>query len=56
MNLSAPTVPVFFVSVIIVAVAILMVLNVIPAIGFPAFWIAVVGYVVLLLGNLLRNL
>ena len=56
LNLSAPTVPVFVVSLVIVAIAILMVLGVVPTYGLPTFWVAVVGYVVLLLGNLLKNM
>lgn len=56
MKLSAPTVPVFWIAVILVLLAVLAVLGVIPALPVPAFWLAVTGFVVLALGNLLTGI
>ena len=56
LNLSAPTVPVFLVSV---ALAILALIGHFVAAGFLTthkFWIAILAYVVLLVGNLFKGL
>jgi type IV secretory pathway VirB3-like protein len=56
LNLSAPTVPVFFVSV---ALAILALIGHFASAGFlttQKFWIAILAYVVLLVGNLFKGL
>jgi hypothetical protein len=56
MNLSAPTVPVFLISLILVVVAALMVLGTVPTYGLPAFWVAIAGYAILFLGNVVRGM
>ncbi len=56
LNLSAPTVPVFLVSV---ALAILALIGHFASAGFlttQKFWIAILAYVVLLVGNLFKGL
>ena len=56
LNLSAPTVPVFWVSV---ALAILALIGHFVSAGFlttHGFWIAILAYVVLLVGNLFKGL
>ena len=56
MKLSAPTVPVFWIAVVMVLIAILVVSNVLPALPVPAFWIAVAGFALLALGTMLKGL
>lgn len=55
MKLSAPTQIVFLISLVIAIVGILVALAVIPSLPISAFWIVVVGYVVLALGCLLKR-
>ena len=55
MNLSAPTMPVFIVSLILAVIALLIQLGVF-SIGFPAVWVAIVAYAVLLVGNIMSGL
>ena len=55
-NLSAPTMPVFLVSV---ALALLALVGHFASAGFlttQKFWIAILAYVVLLVGNLFKGL
>ena len=56
MNLSAPTKPIFFISLILAVFAVLGVYMPIPFISGNAFWVAVIAYVVLLLGNVAKGL
>lgn len=56
MKLSAPTVPVFWIAVVMVLVAVLDALNVIPALPVPSFWLAVGGFALLALATLLKGL
>jgi len=56
MNLSAPTLPVFLISVIVAVLALLVTIGVIPAFGVPAIWLALIAYVVLLVGNVMSGL
>lgn len=56
MNLSAPTMPVFLVSVIVALLALLLMLGVIPAFGISATWLALIAYAILLVGNVLAGL
>ncbi len=57
MNLSAPTMPVFLISLIL---AILAVLSAkffsIPVVSGNEFWVAVLAYIVLLVGNVAKGL
>ncbi|MBC7280442.1 hypothetical protein [Hoeflea sp.] len=55
MNLSAPTQIVFLLSLVIAIVGILAGLAVIPGLPISAFWIVVIAYVVLAVGNLLKK-
>ena len=57
MKLSAPTQPVFLISAILAILAVVSALGVtIPVVSGNAFWIAVLAYVVLALGNMLKGL
>jgi len=54
-NLSAPTMPVFWVSVVL---AVLALIGHFASVGFlttQKFWIAILAYVVLLIGNLFKG-
>lgn len=55
MNLSAPTNLVFIISLVIALVGLIAGLGVIPALPISAFWIVVVGYVVLAIGCLFKG-
>jgi hypothetical protein len=56
MNLSAPTTPVFVVSLILAVLAILGAFVAIPLISPNAFWVAILAYIVLMVGNLAKGL
>ena len=56
MNLSAPTMPVFLISLILAVLAVLSVYMPIPMVTGNAFWVAVIAYVVLLVGNVAKGL
>jgi len=56
MNLSAPTLPVFLVSVIVAIVAVLVMVGAIPAFGIAAAWLALIAYAILLVGNVMSGL
>lgn len=55
MNLSAPTMPVFLVSLILAALAVIGTFVAIPIVSANAFWVAVIAYVVLLVGNVAKG-
>lgn len=55
MNLSPPTTAVFLISLILAALAIIGKFVAIPFISDHGFWVAVIAYVVLAVGNLLRG-
>ncbi len=55
MNLSAPTMPVFLVSLILAVLAVASKFVAIPVIGANAFWVAVIAYIVLLVGNVAKG-
>lgn len=55
MNLSAPTVPVFIIAVILAALAVIGTFTTIPFITANGFWVAIVAFVILMLGNLLKG-
>jgi hypothetical protein len=55
-NLTAPTRPVFLISLALAIIAILGALVVIPVVTKYAFWIAVLAYVVLALGVLMKGM
>ncbi len=56
MNLSAPTTAIFVISLILAVLAILGTFVAIPLISPNAFWVAIVAYVVLMVGNLAKGL
>jgi hypothetical protein len=56
MNLSPPTTAVFIVSLILAALAVIGNFVAIPFITEHGFWVAVVAYVVLAVGNLFRGI
>ena len=56
MNLSAPKVVVFLISLALVVLAIVSRYTAIPQITPNAFWIAIVGYVLLALGVTVKGL
>lgn len=56
MNLSAPTMPIFLISLILAILAVLGVYVAIPVISANAFWVAIIAYVVLLVGNVAKGL
>jgi hypothetical protein len=56
MKLSAPKKWVFWVSVILAALAFLGTLVSIPVVSAYAFWVLLIGFVLLALGNALKGL
>jgi hypothetical protein len=56
MNLSPPTTAVFIISLILAALAVIGKFVAIPFITEHGFWVAVVAYVVLAVGNLFRGI
>ena len=56
MKLSAPKQVTFWVAVVIAVIGLLAFFNVIPGFGAYAFWLVVVGFVVLALGNTMKGL
>jgi hypothetical protein len=56
MNLSAPKVIIFLISLIIVVLAIVSRYTAIPMITPNAFWVAIVGYLVLVAGVTMKGL
>ncbi len=56
MNLSAPTQPIFIISLVLAALAVLGVFMTIPVVSGNAFWVAIIAYVILLVGNLAKGL
>ena len=56
MNLSAPTSMVFIISVVLVVLAVLSTVAAIPIVTGNAFWISIIGFVILALGNLLKGI
>ncbi len=55
MNLSPPTTLVFIVSVILALLAVIGKFAAIPFITENGFWVAILAYVVLAVGNLFRG-
>ena len=56
MRLSAPKVVTFWIAVVLVVIGVLASLGSIPALSAYALWLVVIGFVVLALGNLMRNM
>ncbi|MEO1199269.1 MAG: hypothetical protein AAFX39_08545 [Pseudomonadota bacterium] len=57
MRLSAPTLPIFVISLVLAVLALIQTLGVvsIPVVAGNAIWFALAGYVVLAIGNLLKG-
>lgn len=56
MRLSAPKNVTFWVAVVIALIGVIAFFNIIPAIGVNPFWLVLVGFIVLALGNLVKGL
>ncbi len=56
MRLSAPTVPVFSMSVVLAILAVIAMFVSLPLVSGNAFWVAIAAYVVLLIGNVAKGL
>jgi len=56
MRLSAPKVVVFWIAVILAAVGFLSFLGIVPIEASTGFWALLIGFVLLALGNLLKDL
>ena len=54
-TLSAPTIPVFWISVVLAVLALIGHFTVIQFVTMNQFWIAIAAYVVLFLGNVLKG-
>ena len=55
-TLSAPTVPIFWVSVALAVLALIGHFTKVQFLTEYQFWLAIAGYVVLFLGNILKGL
>ncbi len=55
MKLSAPTQIVFLISVVLAILAVVATFVVIPVVSANAFWVAIVAYLVLVAGNVLKG-
>jgi hypothetical protein len=56
MRLSAPYVVTFWIAVILAVIGVLAFLGTFPGLSAYAFWLVVVGFVILALGNLLKGM
>ena len=56
MNLSAPTQPVFIISVVLFVLALLAMFGVLPIPATLGAWLPILAYIVLLVGNLAKGL
>jgi len=54
-TLSAPTVPVFLISVVLAVLALLGHFVSIPFVSMYQFWVAIAAYVLLFLGSVLKG-
>jgi hypothetical protein len=55
MNLSPPTTAVFIISLILAALAVIGKFVPIPFVTDYSFWVAIIAYVILAVGNLFRG-
>jgi hypothetical protein len=56
MNLSAPTTVIFVISLILAVLAVLATFVAIPVISPNAFWVAIMAWIVLAAGNLMKGI
>jgi hypothetical protein len=54
MNLNAPTMPVFVASLVLAVLALIGAIGILPFLGAYAVWIALIGYVVLAVGTVVK--
>ncbi|MGC2411016.1 MAG: hypothetical protein WA441_13750 [Methyloceanibacter sp.] len=55
MNLSPPTTAVFVISLILAVLAVISTFVAIPLVSANAFWVAIIAYVILAVGNVFRG-
>ena len=55
MKLSAPTKPVFWISVILAIIALISQFITIPVLSGAAFWVLFIAYLVLFVGNVAKG-
>jgi hypothetical protein len=55
MNLSPPTTAVFVISLILAVLAIIGTFVAIPLVSANAFWVAIIAYIILAVGNVFRG-
>lgn len=55
MNLSAPTMVVFLISLVIVIIGVLAALGVLSVIPVASVWIVAIGYAVLAIGTMIKG-
>ena len=55
MNLSPPTTAVFAISLILAVLAIISIFVAMPLISAHAFWVAIIAYFILAVGNVFRG-
>ena len=55
MNLSAPSQAVFWIAVVVVVLAIISTFVAIPVVSGYAFWVAILGFVILAGGTLMKG-
>ena len=56
MRLSAPTMPIFIIAVVLAILAVVGTFTAIPFITANAFWVSIVAFVILAVGNLAKGL
>jgi len=56
LKLSAPTVVTFWIAVILAVLGVLAAQGILSGLSSYAFWLVVAGFVLLALGNLMKNL
>ena len=56
MNLSAPRQVTFWIAVVVAVLGVLASLVTIPVLSGFAFWLVVIGFIILALGNLMEGL
>ena len=55
MNLSAPTMPVFVIAVVLAALAVIGQLTPVAFVSGNGFWLAIAAFVVLAIGNIAKG-
>jgi hypothetical protein len=56
MNLNAPTTAIFVISLILAVLAVLGVLVTIPVVSAYAFWVAIIAWLVLAIGCVMKGM